>query len=340
MRYVATELRMRGRVLGFLLLCTLCCFLPGCAPSQPVTPDVEPPVGQEDPPGPTSPITGLPMGEGGSPVAVSLGNNPTARMQSGLSQADLVYEVLAEGGITRYLALFHSKPAETVGPVRSARPYLALLAKEWGAIFAHCGGDRKDLEPIKEWKVADADEFGLSHLYWRTKDRTPPDNLYTSVENLRKAVPQALPDPEGRFDFTEWDEQPLGTLTISYGHNYRVEYRYSPDDGAYKRFVLDGNKEAQQTDRDSGDPVLVSNVIIQFAKSRVTYSDGGLSIDLIGKGKAQYLSGGRFQEGSWEKESVEGPTVFSTGEGDPLKVSPGQTWIQIIPENAIVKVAP
>ncbi len=321
----------------FVILMAAALCLAGCAKASPPSP----PVANLDPPEaeiPLSPITGEPLVDDGSPVAVSIGNNGGARPQSGLSKADIVYEVLAEGGITRYLAIYHSQAPSEVGPVRSGRPYLALLAKEWGAVFGHCGGDPKDLEPIREWKVADADEFNRGDLYWRDKSRIAPNNLYTSVKNLRKAVSTPLPAPENRYEFTSWAETPVNGIGIDYGFNYKVEYRYSSDHKAYERCVIDAGEERQQKDRDTEDPVMVSNVIIQFAASKVAYSDGGLIIDLIGDGKAQYLLGGRWEEGTWEKDAVEEPTLFRAKEGNPIELAPGQTWVQIVPKTAKVHV--
>lgn len=332
---------MLGSLAACVVLAISCLAFAGCVRSVPASPPPPPPVAETDPPDaevPLSPITGKPVVKEGSPVAVSIGNNPSARPQSGLSRADIVYEVLAEGGITRYLAIYHSQAAEVVGPVRSARPYLALLAKEWGAIFGHCGGDPKDLEPIREWKVADADEFGRSDLYWRDKSRVPPDNLYTSVDNLRKAVSKPLAAPAQRHEFQPLADRPAAALRVDYGRKYVVEYRYSQEDQGYERFVIDGGKESQQKDLDTQERVLVSNVIVQFAPSRVAYSDLGLIIDLIGEGKALYLLGGRWEEGTWKKSAVEEPTLFLDAGGEPIKLTPGQTWVQIVPEGAKVDV--
>lgn len=352
-RLTRARLRVKkGSLLTITLLVLSCLVFIGCGLKNPdsLTPPAAGTHLSEEPPeglieglfaeeGPLSPITGKPLVEEGSPVAVSIGNNPSARPQSGLASADVVYEVLAEGGITRYLALYHSQAPKTVGPIRSARPYLALLAKEWGAIFGHCGGDPKDLEPIKEWGVVDADElFGRGDLFWRSADRVPPDNLYASIGDLRKAVSTSLPAPFHRYDFEPWVDKPAQVLHIDYGQDYMVEYRYSPDDDAYERFVIDSGKELQQKDLDTQDRVLVSNVVVQFASSKVVYSDGGLIIDLIGEDKALYLLGGRWEKGTWEKQGVSEITFFYDSGGVPIKLAPGQTWIQIVPQTAKVEL--
>ncbi len=294
--------------------------------------------GNSAPPAPPvalSPITNLPLVKAGSPVAVSTDNHVDARPQSGLARADIVYEVLAEGGITRYLAIYYSQAPSTVGPVRSARPYFALLAKEWGAVFAHCGGDPKDIEPIREWKVVDGDEFRYGSLYWRDNTREAPHNLYTSVENLRKVPAEPLPAPEKRYEFQDWSQTPAAGLEIQYGRGYTVQYKYA--DRKYERVILDSQTNPfTYQDRGTNEKPAVSNVIVQFAKSRVAYSDGGLIIDLIGEGKAVYLLGGRYTEGTWKKESLDKPTLFYTADGKKITLTTGQTWVQIVPEETRV----
>ncbi len=332
------KVRSWSVVLALFLAVPMIVGFSACAPKEPPEPA---PVSKQEPPEvdiPLSPITGTPLVAEGSPVAVSIGNNQGARPQSGLSQADLVYEVQAEGGITRYLAIYHGKAPETVGPIRSARPYLVMLAKEWGAIIAHCGGDPKDLEPIRDWQVADADEFHRGDLFWRGTSRTAPNNLYASVENLRKAVSTPLGSPQKRYEFGDWAEEPVGGIRIDYGYNYKVEYRYQPELKGYTRYVIDGGNELQQVDLDTQEQILVSNVLIQVVSSKIAYSDGGLVIDLIGQGNAQYLTGGVWSQGTWEKEGVQDATMFLDENNKPIELAPGQTWVQIVPKTATVSL--
>ncbi len=333
-----TKIRFKGIIVLLCLAIPMILSFSACKPKEPPEPA---PVSKQEPPEieiPLSPITGMPLEAEGSPVAVSIGNNQSARPQSGLSEADVVYEVQAEGGITRYLAIYHSKAPKTVGPIRSARPYLVMLAKEWGAVFAHCGGDPKDLEPIRDWQVADADEFHRGDLFWRGTSRVPPDNLYASIETLREAVSAPLESPQKRYEFADWAEEPVSGIRIDYGYNYKVEYRYQPELEGYTRYVIDGGTERQQVDLDTQDEILASNILIQVVSSKIVYSDGGLVIDLIGQGSAQYLTGGTWHQGVWQKESVQGATMFLGEDDRPIELAPGQTWIQIIPKTATVSL--
>src|SRR5581483_1401572 len=117
------------------------------------------------------------------PFAVVVENHPDARPQSGLSQADVVYEALAEGGITRFLAIFQSQDVKSIGPVRSARTYFNDWAQEWGAVYAHVGGNSDALALIKAGipGVSDADQFFNDPYFTRISSRRPPHNTYTSI---------------------------------------------------------------------------------------------------------------------------------------------------------------
>lgn len=312
----------------------------GQEPDPPAQEDPSSPADPTEPPADPSPLTGLPMVSPGSPVAVAIGNNPDARPQTGLTGADIVYEIPAEGGITRFLAVFHSRAPEVVGPVRSSRPYFALLAKEWGAVFGHCGGDPELSRYINEWKVVDANEFALGHLFWRDSSRSMPNNLYTSVENLRKVPSAELPAPPQRYEFKDRSVKPEAGISIRYGKSYSVEYRLA--EGVYNRYILQGSQAEPvlHVDRDSEEPVTASNIIVQYTTMRVIDSEGRLNIDMVGSGKAVFLLGGVYEEGTWKKTGTLEPTVFYDAHGEKITLAPGQTWIHIVSPDAVVKLIP
>lgn len=268
-------------------------------------------------------------------------NQQDARPQSGLLDADLVYEALAEGGISRFMAIYYGNSPKVVGPVRSARPYYVLLAHEWDTIYAHCGGDPKDLEPIHQYGVADADEINnAGEAFWRSSDRKAPHNLYTSIEKLRAHAKLAYPKraftpPAARWGFIPWVEKdPVAQLDIDYDPDYSVRYRF--EDSVYHRYM----NGKLHTDKETGKPIAVANVLVQFAVTRVAYPDGGLKMDLVGQGRAEYLIGGRFAKGTWVKDDLASATRFLDDQGQPISVTPGQTWIQIVPTGTRVVFTP
>ncbi|MBX6377348.1 MAG: DUF3048 domain-containing protein, partial [Clostridia bacterium] len=123
------------------------------------------------------------------PLAVAVDNAPAARPPAGLRQADVIYEVLAEGGVTRFLAVFVTQGADRVGPVRSARPYLVDLAWAHGAPLAHAGGSPAALAALRRRPALDLDEIGrVGGAYWREPGRRAPHNLFTDTRRLVAAA--------------------------------------------------------------------------------------------------------------------------------------------------------
>ncbi|HHV79686.1 MAG TPA: DUF3048 domain-containing protein [Firmicutes bacterium] len=270
-------------------------------------------------------------------MAVVIDNHRNAMPQAGVASAEIVYEAVTEGGITRLLAVFHCTPASRIGPVRSARPYFAYIAKEWGAIFAHCGGLEKDVAPIEQLKVIDANELLNPEGFWRDKARSAPHNLFTSVEALRKrlGLQKAVADLKKRWEFSPWSPSPVKGMEVRYSKKYAVRYYlYEAADGrnCYRR-MADGRESIDE----DGTPVEVSNVLVQAVPTKVVYADGGVEMRLIGEGKAWYLLGGRAVTGSWKKKSSVEPTQFFDDRGNPIRLTPGGTWVQIVPaESATV----
>jgi len=123
---------------------------------------------------------------GSRPLAIMVENSEGARPQSGLDKANIIYEVLAEGGITRFLAIYYDQDAEEVGPIRSARPYFVSKSLEHQAVYIHVGGSEEAYNFIKEENIDDINEFVDFEPFWRSTDREPPHNLYTSTSKLRK----------------------------------------------------------------------------------------------------------------------------------------------------------
>ncbi len=297
----------------------------------------------------SSPLTGLQVPRDllqRRPVAVVIGNNPKARPQAGLQEADLVFEVLVEGGITRFLAFYLGGEPELVGPVRSARHYFIDLVLGLDAVFAHTGGSPYAGKDIARFHVPDFDDvlgtgFGA---FWLDKERERPNSTYTSIPRLRSLSRQRgfeKPDPVVEAPFEHRSGEFFGPqaeeIKIHFpGYlGYTVEYKYTPT-GKYLRSG-DGKPHRDAAD---GEQLRAENIIVQFTKTWPIPGDqeGRLEMELTGEGEIQVFSRGVQREGVWKKESRQAPIRYFDQEGKPLVLAPGKTWVAIVPPGTLVEV--
>ncbi len=259
-------------------------------------------------------------------------NSPMARPQAGLDRADVVFETLAEGGITRFMAVFYTEPAEKIGPIRSARYYFVEIAKAFGAPFAHAGGNEDALALIPAIRIRDMDEiYNSGAWFWRSTDRRSPHNLYTSTGKLAqgakaKGFPMLPLDPlptgqvEGGREVSEF------RVTFYQSDKYTSSSGWVWRDGAYWK-----NVDGQPHILEGGTQISADNVVVlgtrMFDEKK---EDWQVNIRVVGQGEAVFFTGGKAYQGTWRKASRESHFEFLY-EGKPMKFAPGQTWIAIAP---------
>lgn len=293
------------------------------------------------PQGPLSPYTGTCVDEiFAVPFCVLVENHPKARPQTGLADAELVYEVPVEGGYTRFLALYASPYEGEIGPVRSARPYFAYLIKEHNGIMAHCGYSIHTEEVLKAIKLKYIDERFNPLYFRREKSRKMPHNLYTTIEKLfqgaedKKLLPKQETQIQPFFSFCDpqdlQDNQTASLVEIKFGPVNYVEYRKNSE-GNYIRY----NNDSLFIEAETGEGIAVKNLIVQFVDTHTFTSEGHLRIKLTGEGKGFLFSGGNVEEITWEKKSEQARTVFRGKDGEIL-LAPGNTWIHLVPQNGTV----
>lgn len=285
-----------------------------------------------------SPLTGLYIEEeklNDRPIAVMIDNYYKARPQAGLSEADVIYEILAEGNITRYLAIIYSSKPETIGPVRSARPYFIDKALEYDPLYIHVGGSPEALQDVKSLKMADIDALACGkNTFWRKKHKPIPNNMYTSYSALIKEANRKKYKTSSKFETLLFNERDikiegksLEFIKFPYRKSYISEFRYNKDDRLYYRYV--NNKPHK--DEVSGVHLTAKNIIIQYANSKVIDNKGRLEIDLIGQGKGLYITDGKMMEITWKKNDRRDLTRFYDLNGNEIKFNPGITWHQVVP---------
>jgi len=272
---------------------------------------------------------------GSRPLSIMVENSEGARPQSGLDKANIVYEVLAEGGITRFLAIYYDQDTEEVGPVRSARPYFVSKSLEHQAIYVHVGGSEEAYNFIKEENIDDINEFVDFQPFWRAQDRMPPHNLYTSTTKLRKEANklgyiEMIKKQEYQFEIDRNERltgRETNSIVIPYNNTYKVSYRYQPNSTRYLRFMND----EPHIDARTKEQLAVDNIIIQFADTKIIDKEGRLAVDFIGKGKGLLFFKGNSEEIIWEKQDLQSRTIFMYKEGNRIALTPGSVWIQIVP---------
>ncbi|MBU4362101.1 DUF3048 domain-containing protein [bacterium] len=278
---------------------------------------------------------------GSRPLSIMIENSEEGRPQSGLDKANIVYEVLAEGGITRFLAIYYDQEAEEVGPIRSARPYFVSKSLEHQAIYIHVGGSEEAYNFIKEENIDDINELVDFQPFWRSTDRKPPYNLYTSTTKLRKEANklgyiEMLKKQEYQFEISRNEKltgRETDSIVIPYNGTYTVSYKYQPESMKYIRFM---NGEPH-IDAKTKKQLAVDNIIIQFAGTKIIDEEGRLAVDFIGKGTGLLFFKGNSAEITWEKPDLRARTQFLDKEGNRIALTPGNVWIQIVPSDLTVK---
>ena len=269
------------------------------------------------------------------PIAVMIDNERNARPQSGITEADIVFEMPVEGNITRYMAIYHHLPSEKIGPVRSARPYFIDKAMEFDAIYVHCGGSPQALKDIKTLKVDAFDDLSGTPVFWRSTDRKMPHNLYTNTKFTREVASTRKIDRTINLEYFKFNEDfvaPDGgngdKIVINYDKNYKVSYIYNKEERVYYRQINGDNMKDKENKKD----ITTTNIIIEKVGLKVLDNAGRLEIYNIGKGRGYLLTGGKLVEIEWNKPDRKGRTVYKTINGEEIKINKGVTWVQVVPE--------
>lgn len=269
-------------------------------------------------------------------TAVMVENSTEARPQSGLGEAGVVFEALAEGGITRYVALYQSDASTSIGPIRSARPYFISWILGFDAAYAHVGGSPEALTDITSWGVKDLDEFYNGNYYQRVSSREAPHNVYTTPTELYK-----LEQSKGYTSstFTGWPRKATSPLkkptatTISLtmaSSDYNPSYTYNPKANTYER----DNGGSPDIDADTNQQISVPVVVAMV----IDESNGPLDgigayyseYQTIGSGTAYIFQDGGVTIGQWTKSSNTSQILFTDSSNQPLPLDPGEVWITAV----------
>lgn len=298
------------------------------------------------------------------PLGVMIENHLDARPQSGLTDADIIYEAVAEGGITRFLVIFYCKDSDGyIGPIRSARIYFMSFLQEYGIypLYAHVGGANTPgpadaLGEIRDlgWDgYNDMNQFAIPFpYYWRDYDRLPTKmtehTMYSTAKKLweyaSKKRDLGAKDKKGK----RWDGQfqplkfkddgkssgSLSEITFDFWQgktDYSVEWQYDKSSNSFKRF----HKGSAHVDKNNNKQISAKNVIVVFMEESPAndgYPGGHILYKTTGTGKAIVFLDGKAIEGSWKKKDHTSTMRFYDKAGTEILLNRGQIWIEIVPE--------
>ena len=266
-------------------------------------------------------------------TAIMIENSPDARPHSGLKNSGVVFEAIAEGGITRFLVLYQEQKPQLIGPVRSLRMYYVDWLAPFNASVAHIGGSAAALAEVRNGSYRDIDQFFNAGAYWRATDRYAPHNVYTSFERL-DALNAAKGYTTSSFTgFVRADSEastvPTATtinVTIS-SPLYNSSYAYNAATNTYDR----SQAGAPHTDREEGQ-ISPRVVIVMKVPMQTVFEDGyRQQINTIGSGPVTIFQDGVVKEGTWAKNSRTEQITFTDAAGEPIPLARGQTWITAVP---------
>ena len=316
------------------------------------------------PSGPLSRLTGLPIYEENMhrrPFAAVINNSARALPQSGIASADIIYEVLAEGDVTRLVGIFQSYIPEKLGPMRSARDYFIDFAFNHDALFIHHGSSPSGYSRISSLRVTNLDGMALEgSVFWR--DRTYPywafntgtrpleHSSYTGGERLlnhleNRGIRDYWQEDVGNFGFNfdfggshtqavslDLEGGQANAVTVPFSQLYFRRFVFDPETGLY----LAENRHGAHVDAETGEQVAVGNVLIQFTNMRVVDNVGRRTVDTVGSGTGYLISDGRYQPVRWAKDSHTAPMRWYFADGTPLTLAPGRVWICVFQANGNV----
>ena len=296
-----------------------------------------------------SPLTGVEVASqdiANRPVTgVMVENSPDARPQSGIDQAGIVFEAIAEGGITRFLALFQEAQPDYIGPVRSARPYYVEWAKTFDASYGHVGGSPDALALIKKLSVKDLDQFANGNAYQRISSRDAPHNVYTNFDKLN-----ALNASKGYTSskFTAWERKddvaqtPTASiidLNVS-GPTYSPRFTYDASTNSYLRIQEGQPHYVLSKDLTTKKQINPKTVLVLTTTYGLDNDGYHSSYRTTGSGNMYVFQDGIVSTGTWSKADTNSQFVFTDKNGLPMKLNRGQTWVTLVSSDSSVSYKP
>ena len=306
-----------------------------------------------------NPLTGLESDKDFStsrPVAVMLNNIRQAIPQHSVSQCDILYECLAEGGITRLMGVFADyESLGVVGSIRSSRHYYIDLAQNHDALYVHAGASDYAYNEIKERKI---DNFDGVHMYlpgmfYRDQERLQHMSLEHTLMTTGEKIKNGIAFKKYRTELKEGfsgktayafapygqtvvlDGQESKCIYLPYSTYQQARFDYNEEDGKYYRFQWEDKEHLAHLDGNTGEQISFDNIFIVFCPTARIPGDsyGRLDVTTEGTGTGYYITGGKAVPITWEKPTADSAITYYGADGQPLMVNRGKTFVSIFPAN-------
>ena len=270
-------------------------------------------------------------------LAGKIDNHPSARPQVGLDEADIVFEELVEGGLTRYIAVWHSSLPAEIGPVRSVRPMDPEIVSPFGGIFAYSGGQVRFIQMMQEAPVYNAihGQPDTEETFYRTSAKIAPHNVLVKAPEL---VDQHLnlPAPERQFAYAPSVEEstavvagsPVTSMNPRFSGFSSPTWEWDGTQGTFLRFQTNGAADSAS----SGNQIFATNVVV--LQVGIDVVEDIPTTRLVNQGKGWVATGGSILEINWFKATPESPIILTTDDGEEVRLGVGNTWIELIPNDS------
>ena len=287
--------------------------------------------------GDTAPLTGLPFGDedlNRPSLAAKVDNHPAARPQLALDRADIVFEELVEGGLTRYVAIWHSDLPPEIGPVRSVRPMDPDIVSPFGGILAYSGGQQRFVEAMLRTPVESAihGQSNVNDFFYRSPDKVAPHNVIVRAVELVANFGDLAP-PKQQFVYSSdaatatavasGDE--VGSFTTRFSSFQAPSWEWSASDGVFLRSQTNGAADVAL----SGQRIGATNVVSIFVDIQVIQDIP--TTFLVGSGSGFVATGGHIVAVTWSKAAPEAVIELRDSGGQEVSLAPGSTWVELLP---------
>ncbi len=310
------------------------------SPSVPAPVSTFTPAPEPAPTTATAPLRGtdMPIEDAARPaLSVKIDNQVDARPQYGLDRTDIVFEELVEGGLTRYVAVWHSDVPEGVGPVRSIRPMDPDIASPLGGIIAYSGGQARFVSMMKKTDLHNAIHGGRDDRFMsRTKERRAPHNVILRADDIVDHYDD-LGAPEAQFLYSPSGWAPLfgrpsDGVDVRFSNASQRGWRWSEKKQSYQR------SQAGKADTvDGGARITAKNVVVLEVGIDNRYGSIPKTI-MVGKGQGWVSTGGHVMKVSWSKKDRDSRIVLRNAAGSEVRLAPGNTWIELMPKSGSISV--